>query len=74
MDDFERKHLRNWAEYFFIPEEIEIGIKKITAFVEEFPDVLQGNWSWPEIWDRGAKDVKIFTHHFKSKNHCISIS
>lgn len=64
MDNFERKHLRNWAEHFFIPEEIEIGIEKITSFVEEHPDVIHAGWSWPEIWDRGAKDVEIFPYCF----------
>ena len=49
MDRYTLNHLRQWAEHQERPEDVDDIIDKITAFVSEYPDLLERNQSWPEI-------------------------
>lgn len=49
MDNFTRRHLRNWADVaFFDPDERDDAVAKIQKYLKEFPDEIE-RYSWPDI-------------------------
>lgn len=58
MDDFDKRHLDGWLDFYCVDDDQKDSLrKKIVAFVNEHPDVLKRNLSWPEIKDLTERDL-----------------
>ena len=49
MDDFDRKHLQEWAEFTLHDDERDMIVGRIVRFVAEYPECITRGDSWSEI-------------------------
>lgn len=48
-DDFLEKHFQTWLDHTCSLDEREQVEMKIRKMVQEYPDLIERNYSWPEI-------------------------
>ncbi len=49
MNDFTKKHLDEWIERTVLSGYRGATRMMIVAFVDEYPDLIEKGYSWPEI-------------------------
>lgn len=62
MDEYTKKHLDKWIENHFYEEDQEEARAKIIALVNDDPDLIPSNHSWPEILSMAERQNLTWTN------------